>query len=234
MISRVVKCLVGLGFCLALGGSCGGSATTTEGSESHFLDACMPGSCGDGLSCICGVCTRACSGSECSTLSAGAECVELTDLPNADGCTDVSPAQPVCDQPCVADADCTTLGTSFGCREGVCRSTTPPAPLPEAGPVPDMFACEVSSDCMVASPGCCGVCEPIAMSDLVAIRRDRGPAYRAATCPPPEPTCGACPEVTDEQMLLANYAASCVAGAAKYSTFAPPTTRIVRTARPAS
>jgi Kunitz/Bovine pancreatic trypsin inhibitor domain len=274
MIARVLKYLVGLGFCLALGGSCGGTVTPTEGSESHFLDACMPGSCGDELSCICGVCTQTCSGSDCSALSPGAECVELGDLPNTDGCTDVSAAQPVCDQACVANAECSSLGASFACRDGVCRSTTPPNPPRDGGStVPpelcqlpanpgdgtclqfltrfwhnpatgaceafnfggcggnannfktrddceatcgvypiEMFACEVSSDCAVMSPGCCGACEPIYLHDLVAVSTTQVTAYRAAKCPPPEPTCGACPDAAPQDKLGANYGARCVAG----------------------
>ena len=81
------------------------------------------------------------------------------------------------------------------------------------GVVPaELFACEVSADCQVVSPGCCGTCEPIAITDLVALNNTQASAYRAVSCPPPEPTCGACPDVTADQKLAANYAARCVAG----------------------
>ena len=55
----------------ALIGACGGDTSNTMllGGESHFLQQCTPvseASCGPGLDCISGVCTRSCLVSEAS------------------------------------------------------------------------------------------------------------------------------------------------------------------------
>lgn len=42
-----------------------GTKSPTVGGESHFLTACTDETCGDGLSCVCGVCTRTCEAGAC-------------------------------------------------------------------------------------------------------------------------------------------------------------------------
>lgn len=56
---RLLLCLA----CLA----CDGPAPSgpTVGGESHFLEACNDAACGEGLACICGVCTRTCEAGGC-------------------------------------------------------------------------------------------------------------------------------------------------------------------------
>jgi hypothetical protein len=143
------------GVCLVLGvaGSCGGTTGgPTNGSESHFLDSCGAAGCPDGLSCLCGVCTRRCgSAEECTPLSAGARCVELDDIPSAKDCESLSLTESVCDQPCSANAACAVLGASFDCVQGVCREGEPePEPEPERDP-----ACDLpieSGSCLAAMP----------------------------------------------------------------------------------
>ena len=57
---------------LALAAACAASTTPDPSGETHFLTQC-DGGCGNGLACICGVCTRACAqSSECEPLAAGA------------------------------------------------------------------------------------------------------------------------------------------------------------------
>lgn len=111
-----------------LAGSCGGATNKPiTGSESHFLETCEE-SCGQGLQCICGVCTRVCDdASKCTPLADGAACVELADV-GPTGCTDVSPAQGVCDRACSNDGQCSGLGDGFVCKAGVCREPDGPTP----------------------------------------------------------------------------------------------------------
>jgi hypothetical protein len=86
------------------------------GSESHFLSRCG-GTCEGGLSCIGGICTRACltGASDCSDLGAGAVCTSNS----------VEPGQvAVCDVPCAAPNDCQLLGSQYACAGAFCRSSS--------------------------------------------------------------------------------------------------------------
>ena len=58
---------------------CGGSLGSETGGESHFLIYCDD-SCGAGLSCISGVCTRGCVVDEdsCADLHPEAECTDAS------------------------------------------------------------------------------------------------------------------------------------------------------------
>jgi hypothetical protein len=114
--------------CLAVvaGAACespkGGGGPLTS-SESHFLTNCNE-SCGSGLECLCGVCTRACSNdASCATVFAGAECVDVASRPAASSCPS-SAASAFCDEHCAADSDCAALGAGFSCQAGFCRQVT--------------------------------------------------------------------------------------------------------------
>jgi polyhydroxybutyrate depolymerase len=97
--------------------ACNGGSQTS--SETHFLVACGDG-CADGLACLCGVCTRACSSSdECSALASGAECVAVADRPAEATCPGGTPA--FCDLPCSGDASCASLSSQYRCQNGYCR-----------------------------------------------------------------------------------------------------------------
>jgi hypothetical protein len=77
------------------------------GGETNFLRACDK-SCSDGLSCVCGVCTRKCtSDNSCNTLDANAVCL------SSDAVGDTRMCEPgqrheaaVCDARCSANRDC--------------------------------------------------------------------------------------------------------------------------------
>lgn len=90
------------------------------GSETNFLMHCS-GDCGDGLTCLCGTCTRACTGTvECSAMAPEAECVSIPD--NLDSGASCSCAQgATCDLKCVSDDDCGALGDQYRCEAGFCR-----------------------------------------------------------------------------------------------------------------
>ncbi|XXT17943.1 PHB depolymerase family esterase [Sorangium sp. So ce429] len=91
------------------------------GSETNFLRSC-DASCGDGLACICGVCTQACSvADECTALASGAECVAVAARPAEAACAAAEGAA-FCDLSCSGDADCEPLGAPFRCQGGFCRA----------------------------------------------------------------------------------------------------------------
>src|SRR5438094_868062 len=57
--------------------SCSTPESSQEGSETHFLTSC-DATCAEGMQCICGVCTRACTRqSDCSILPGVASCAPL-------------------------------------------------------------------------------------------------------------------------------------------------------------
>src|SRR3954468_7838927 len=89
--------------------SCGHERSSEPtGGETHFLTHCAPGStaCGSGLSCLCGVCTRACDArAACQSLS-DAACVPSSEATCAEAATGH------CDVACVSDDDCAILSAS--------------------------------------------------------------------------------------------------------------------------
>ena len=96
--------------------SCGGkndSDAVLLSGESHFLRRCTS-SCGDGVDCISGICTRACIVNDTSSCSPfpGAVCTAASVEPGAVA---------VCDVACGSDADCSGLGDSHRCDAGFCR-----------------------------------------------------------------------------------------------------------------
>jgi len=106
--------LVGVGLALA---ACGGAAGVSSNSETHFLGFCTENSCGEGLSCICGVCTVTCDPARsCGALHPDAICT----IPSSGSCGD--DAEPsVCDVDCDGDDACSSLGSEYRCQSGVCR-----------------------------------------------------------------------------------------------------------------
>ena len=108
---------VTVGVVVACGGSVGGPKV---GGESHFLTRC-DGSCGGGLSCISGVCTRGCvvSESSCADLATNAQCTDQSVEPGAVA---------VCDVACVGNAECASVGQGYQCTEGFCRAGQPMTP----------------------------------------------------------------------------------------------------------
>jgi hypothetical protein len=118
---------LGLGAVLALlllAFSCGQAQTVEPtGGETHFLARCTAGStsCGSGLSCVCGICTRRCDArAACQDLPAAA-CVAPS---SSESCVD-SNAAGHCDVACVVDADCAVLSPAHRCESGACRAGLP-------------------------------------------------------------------------------------------------------------
>ena len=116
--------------------SCASTRENPTGGETHFLtrcDASDPSACGSSLSCVCGVCTVACSErSECNTFPI-AECVQ----PTASSCPSVAAH---CDVPCAADVDCSLLSKEHRCLVGVCRAEAPHVTPGDGGAPPTACA----------------------------------------------------------------------------------------------
>jgi hypothetical protein len=101
---------------LAVG--CGGAVGNGQSTgESHFLDYCTS-SCGQGLDCISGICTRGClvGDSQCGALNSNASCTNES----------VEPGNvAVCDVACQSTSDCAGLGAEHECKAGYCRAGSP-------------------------------------------------------------------------------------------------------------
>jgi hypothetical protein len=107
--------------------ACGGAVgQSTAGGESHFLRHCAE-SCGEGLECVTGVCTRGClvGQDSCTDLSPDATCTDQSFEPGAIA---------VCDVSCSVASDCDKLGNTYDCEDGFCRgpalSNEPPGSNP--------------------------------------------------------------------------------------------------------
>lgn len=122
MMSRARR--LAMAWLLALCGSyvlaaCHDAAAPRAGSETNFLGHCDTG-CGNGLACVCGTCTRACSlDHDCTALAVGAACVAQSERPSGSACSSAGPAE--CDLRCVGDPECAPLGSGFRCQDGFCR-----------------------------------------------------------------------------------------------------------------
>jgi hypothetical protein len=70
----------------------------------------------------------------------------------------------------------------------------------------DVSKCDASTQCILATPGCCGTCGTVPLSSYVAIDASQASAFRAAVCPTPEPcpNCATPPEP--------NFVAACRSG----------------------
>ena len=102
--------------------ACAGGEGPT-GGETHFLVWCAqgPAGCGDGFTCVCGVCTRECAlRSECQNFP-GAECTTSA----SELCGDAPSGR--CDVACRVDADCSGVSSSHSCQRGYCRAGAMPA-----------------------------------------------------------------------------------------------------------
>jgi hypothetical protein len=116
-INRLERTLLARGLLgLALAVGCGGatSAPPVVGGETHFLRSCSE-TCGDGLACIGGICTRSCLVAEasCDDLASGATCTAASVEPGAVA---------VCDLACAGAGDCSALGGDYACEAGFCRA----------------------------------------------------------------------------------------------------------------
>lgn len=100
---------------LVAASGCGKAVDETD-SESHFLAFCTD-ECGEGLSCVCGVCTKPCAGDgSCDNLAFGGRCAPLAVSSCSSGST------LACDVECTTDSDCSGIGARHECLAGRCRA----------------------------------------------------------------------------------------------------------------
>jgi hypothetical protein len=80
------------------------------------------------------------------------------------------------------------------------------------GGTPDMDVCTTNSDCMVASPACCGNCSGETAHELVGINSRNQDAYHATTgCG--GISCGPCPEIDELERTAQYFVSTCQNGA---------------------
>jgi hypothetical protein len=122
-----LRLLVPLALGLLLIFSCSTPGSPEVGSETHFLVTC-DATCDDGMQCICGVCTKVCTGSaDCANLSGGASCAALGPRVAEQRCPETEIGA-MCDTSCLTDFDCSKLAADRICDNGFCRQPGPPAP----------------------------------------------------------------------------------------------------------
>jgi hypothetical protein len=80
------------------------------------------------------------------------------------------------------------------------------------GGSPNYDACKVAQDCVLASPGCCGVCDGPGVSKHDFIAYNRANLSLVSTCGNGNVACGACPEPEPGQGTTQFFVPNCVAG----------------------
>jgi len=121
---------------LLLALACQDASADPVGGETHFLSVCDASApadtCGEGLTCLCDVCTVACDAAHACPALAGVACV------GTGAACSAAPAG-VCDMSCVDDSDCLALSGAHVCEQGVCRAGGP------TGSSVDALECEAAS-----------------------------------------------------------------------------------------
>jgi len=88
-------------------------------SQTHWLTSCSADSeCGQGLACLCGVCSTECEETAaCSSTPGASVCVKRTQGPSEQLCEVQIDVSGICLPECIADDDCST---SQACRYNTC------------------------------------------------------------------------------------------------------------------
>ena len=104
--------------------ACSAAHGPSADSKSNWLSVCTKAACGEGLTCVCGVCTTGCDGEDaCTGESVDAMCVEAGKRGLPDQCSSGKPQSTlgVCLHACGESADCQARQTCIG---GACIATT--------------------------------------------------------------------------------------------------------------
>ncbi|MDH5676238.1 MAG: hypothetical protein OEZ06_29225 [Myxococcales bacterium] len=97
-------------------------------------------SCGQGLSCICGVCSLVCDDhSSCAPLGTSASCRKS----GLEACE--APPTGICDAVCSTDSDCGG-GSELRCKDGLCRASAVASGTSDCAPMDARSNCD---DCAV-------------------------------------------------------------------------------------
>jgi hypothetical protein len=124
-----------LGSLVLFGSACSKPTVPEVGSESHWLAECSVGEdCGDGLSCVCGACTRMCSVDATCAGDVPAACYDLSSPALVQRCegSEGQPSSGVCLRECVEASEC---AANKACIEGACvpRLASDPVVQPDGG-----------------------------------------------------------------------------------------------------
>jgi len=135
--ARITRAFVVTWIALLVPLACSTKAARGGDSNTNWLRTCDNASDCGGLDCICGFCTKACSGSSCGSGPA-TECIEPSDSATEMACRGVRPMTPLCTSRCAHDADCAAAGANLRCIDGACYATR--AELRDAAPsnLPDV------------------------------------------------------------------------------------------------
>ena len=80
---------------------------------------------------------------------------------------------------------------------------------PDVDASADLWACEVSSDCMIVPESCCGACGTPTRGDAIAIARNKASDWNAVACPG-DLECPTCDAVIDPTLVARCSAQTCV------------------------
>jgi hypothetical protein len=89
-------------------------------------------------------------------------------------------------------------------------STTGDASTDGAVDAADFSKCDGTTQCILATPGCCAACGPVTLASFVAIDATQAGAFRSATCTAPMP-CPNCASIPDPNFVAACRSGSCTA-----------------------
>jgi glucuronoarabinoxylan endo-1,4-beta-xylanase len=106
-------------------GACDGRHTPQGAdSQTNWLKACEVDSQCEGLSCVCGLCTRTCQEDAACDASRGLTCVETSDAGVVAQCQSSPPKSNLCMQRCEVGS----CGLGKSCIAGVCAPISSPSP----------------------------------------------------------------------------------------------------------
>jgi hypothetical protein len=119
---RALACIAGLALLVLAATGCSKSRSATNGNTNWLRECTANAQCGEGVECVCGVCTRACDAtSECGGELAGTSCQDTGSAATAARCSGASAGvDHACLAPCQGDDECRAIRDGATCEDGVC------------------------------------------------------------------------------------------------------------------
>ena len=116
-----------IGLALLLG--CGKTVDPLPNKNTNWLRECVvDATCGQGLTCVCGVCTMTCTtATECEAQGDGVACESTTSTALEAQCraNEVDQERAICVASCGGSRDCEVYGSDWECRDAVCSKVVP-------------------------------------------------------------------------------------------------------------